>query len=519
MSHEMTAREQKIRDKRATLYKGTMLPVLKKLDKGKKLTVEDRKTFDDAELELQDLDRDLDIVMKAQAREQGRDETAENRGVSRDRDDTEEAYFTAALVGAGLNGPQFKRSTRDSARSYATRSLKNHFNGSTEEREAELSEYYTRDAVTGSGASDFDRRYTEAFLRYMGLPHDEPLSPEDRKVLRGGSTRAELDSASLQTIPGQGGYMIPQGFWANLQIALKQYGGLLPLCNIVKTASGNEMPWPTANPTGVLGQYITEANQVGFTDYVFGQGILYAWTITSGVILASLQLINDSAFNVDQFVSDRMGEAIGRKIGAELWSGAGSASKALTGLSTAIIANGGSGSGSLTSPGFATGANGNTIFTLSSPSVATSAKAAGIASWGSLTAMIGDVDVAYRQSGRCTWVMNDTQVQLERTLTDGFGHPLWEPNTQAGQPDVILGYPVTVDNNSPSVGTGVNIDGGVTFGDFKTAMVVRQVDMAGTMRLTERYADFLQVGYLGYVRMDSQPNDLRAVVQYQSPAS
>jgi HK97 family phage major capsid protein len=320
--------------------------------------------------------------------------------------------------------------------------------------------------------------------------------------------------------------MIPQGFWMNLQIALKQYGGLLPLCNIVKTASGNEMPWPTANPTGVVGQYITEANQVGFTDYTFGQGILYAWVITSGIILASLQLINDSAFNVDSFVSDRMGEAIGRKVAAELWAGAGSASKALTGITTAITANGGSGSGALSSPGYvyggsAVGASSNASvqdvgFTLTSPSSATDLLTGGIASWGDLTAMIASVDVAYRASGRCVFVMNDQQVQRERTLTDGFGHPLWEPNTQAGQPDVILGYPVVVDNNSPSVSTSVSTSGGILFGDLKTALVVRQVDMAGTMRLTERYADYLQVGYLGYVRMDSQPNDLRAVVSFQT---
>lgn len=448
MAKEMGLREKNIREKRAEVYEGTMAPILKKIDKGKKLTAEDRKAFDDAELELQDLDSDLDLVMKAAAREKGRDETAETRGVTRDEDD------------------------------------------------------------------DAETRYTKAFVDFFKRG-EQLMAPESRTALL--EHRAELDSASLQTIPGQGGYMIPQGFWMNLQIALKQYGGLLPLCNLIQTTSGNEMPWPTANPTGVLGQYITEANQVGFTDFTFGQGILYAWTITSGVILASLQLINDSAFNVDQFVSDRMGEAIGRKIGAELWSGAGSASKALTGLSTAISANGGSGSGSLTTPGYIQTVTGSKVFTLQSPSTAIAVYETGIVSWNDLTRMIGAVDVAYRQSGRCTWVMNDTQVQLERTLTDGFGHPLWQPNTQAGQPDTILGYPVTVDNNSPSVSTAAGaVAGGVTFGDFKTAMVVRQVNMAGTMRLTERYADFLQVGYLGYVRMDSQPNDLRAVVQYQT---
>ena len=59
------------------------------------------------------------------------------------------------------------------------------------------------------------------------------------------------------------------------------------------------MPWPTVDPTAISGKYLTELNQLGFggdsagTDYQFGQGMLNAWTIVSGVILASVQLIED----------------------------------------------------------------------------------------------------------------------------------------------------------------------------------------------------------------------------------
>jgi len=446
---EMTARERAIREERAQTY-DKMVAVMEKLDNGERLTVEDRKAFDDAEARLEELDGDLDRVMKVQEREKGRDENAETRGVSRDEHDSDEAAYTRAYVDWFKNGEQ-------------------------------------------------------------------GMTTESRAILRG-ETRAQLDSASMQTLPGQGGYMIPQGFWNNLQIAMKQYGGLLSLCNVIQTGTGNEMPWPTNNPTGVLGQYITEANQVPFTDYVFGQGILYAWTITSGVVLASFQLINDSVFNVDSFITDRMGEAIGRKVAAELWAGAGSGSKALTGLTTAIAAQNGSGSGMLSSPGFVQAAAAESVPTLAAPS-GSATKAKQLVSWNSFTLMIASVDSAYRAGGRCCFVMNDAQVQRERTLTDTQGHPLWQPNTQAGQQDTILGYPVHVDNNAPDVSTTANAVGGVVFGDLKTAMVVRQVNNAGSMRLTERYADFLQVGYLSYVRMDSQPNDLRAVVSYQTGAS
>jgi hypothetical protein len=39
------------------------------------------------------------------------------------------------------------------------------------------------------------------------------------------------------------------------------------------------------------------------------------------------------------------------------------------------------------------------------------------------------------------------------------------------------------------------------------------------MRLTERYADYLHVGYLGYLRCDMRSNDLRAAVTVKAAAT
>ena len=73
----------------------------------------------------------------------------------------------------------------------------------------------------------------------------------------------------------------------------KAYGGLSSSFRYVETPTGSPMPWPSTDPTGISGKYITEMQQLGFggdmpgTDYQFGQGMLNAWTIVSGVILAS----------------------------------------------------------------------------------------------------------------------------------------------------------------------------------------------------------------------------------------
>lgn len=339
--------------------------------------------------------------------------------------------------------------------------------------------------------------------------------------------RATLDANALQTagagVTTAGGYLIPQGFWHNLQIALKAYGGLFSLVNTIPTDSGNPMPWPTNDPTNIVGSYITEGNQVGFQDYVFGQGMLFAWTLTSNVILASVQIIQDTAFDVDAFVTERAGEAIGRLIAQELHTGAGSGAKALTGIHTANAA--------LSTPRVYQPSGTDSPFTLASPSVGVPARAAGLISFNSIAGMVRSVDPAYRAGARnqsrdqgegkaapggCNWVMNDTTLTNLRVITDGFGHPIWQPNPQQGEADMLWGFPYLIDQNMPSVATTISTVGGLWFGDFKRALVVRQVNGGGTMRLTERYADYLQVGYLVHIRMDAQPNDMRAVVEYKT---
>ena len=72
--------------------------------------------------------------------------------------------------------------------------------------------------------------------------------------------------------------------------------------------------------------------------------MLNAWTVYAGPILASLQLVQDSAFDVDDFVAARLGEAVGRTIAAAAISGTGSGQP--EGVITALAAKGAVGSGS-----------------------------------------------------------------------------------------------------------------------------------------------------------------------------
>jgi HK97 family phage major capsid protein len=459
---KMTAAEREIKEKRARVYKG-MADIMAKRADGVELTDDDRAEYDKRSKQLRKLDGDLERVQDYNKREEVRDDIAETRGESRDESDSTE------------------------------------------------------------------KRYEQAFETWFRRG-DKGLSAEQRTVLDANSlTTTGTEPGTAGATGFDAGYLIPVGFWHNLQIALKAYGGILGRCRMVQTASGQPMPWPTVDPTGVIGSYITETNQLGFggdsqgTDYQFGQGMLNAWTIVSGVILASIQLINDSAFDVNQFVSDRMGEAIGRKVAQELHTGTGSS--AFLGVETALSARGhrsGPAQGGVYRSGSATNWSataGGSAFTIAGGTTAQTKLANGLIGFDDILGMIETVDPAYRQSGRCVFVANDVTLSMLRTITDAYGHPLWSPAVAPGQPDTLYGYPVMVDQNTSNVPTTASTVGGLLFGDFQTAMVVRQVNQSGVMRLTERYADFLQVGYLGWTRMDARSNDLRAAALYSTNAT
>jgi HK97 family phage major capsid protein len=384
-------------------------------------------------------------------------------------------------------------------------------------------------------------RHTEEDTRFTSYLRGKSGAPE---------YRASLDANSMTTAPGApsagatgftSGYLIPQGFWAQLSIALKSYGGLSSSFKYVQTDTGNPMPWPSVDPTAIVGHYITETNQLGFggdsagTDYQFGQGMLNAWTIVSGVILASVQLIEDSAFDVDSFVADRIGEAIGRKLAQEVYSGTGST--ACLGINTALNARGsvGTAGGAIAATGgYVTLSAARTVPVFGNYTSPTLTELVGnVLAPTTLLSMLMAVDPVYYPAAR--WYFNAQQAWAMRSITDGNGRPLLNfmngltaddvtntDYTSASPVATLFGFPVCIDNAVGNL-TASTCQGPI-FGDLSKAMVLRVVRNDArvvtdshpvaptTMRLTERYADYLQVGYLGYLRVDSRSNDLRAAV-------
>lgn len=331
------------------------------------------------------------------------------------------------------------------------------------------------------GEVDQEAAYREAFGAFTrrGM---SGLDNEQRQLLMSNMSEVRAQATS----PGSaGGYFIPTDTLARITETMKAYGGILGLANILNTTSGNPLNWPSNDDTANVGAILSENSQITEQDVTLGQKTLGAFTYTSKLVRVSLQLLQDDAFNIDTWLPRKLGERIGRAVAAHLATGVGTTQP--EGLFTNATAG-------------KTGTTGQTTSII----------------YDDLIDLIHSVDPAYRQSPSTRFVMSDSALKMVRKLKDGNNLPLWQPSTQMGVPDTLLGYGVTVDNGVPVPAANAKSIG---FGDINAAYVVRQVAGGQMMRLEERYADYLQVGFFGFLRLDAKPDDTSAFRVYAHSAT
>lgn len=302
--------------------------------------------------------------------------------------------------------------------------------------------------------------YNDAFNSYLrnGI---SGTTPEQRSLL-------EAEYRALTTGTGtSGGFTVPEGFWDDLQEARLAFGGLLNAgITRISTGTGQDLPVPTGDDTGNTGALIAENAQVTEQDTTFGQVTLGALTWTSKMIRVPVQLLQDSAFDIASYLSQILGTRIGR-VQAGYWA---------TGTGTAEpegILTG-------TTSGRTTAANNALTYT-------------------DFIEVEHSVDPAYRSAGE--YVLSDDALKHARLIVDANGLPLWAPGMAVNDVSpTINGYRYTVDVNFPAVATTTTP---VLFGDV-SAYWVRDVLGVQMVRLDERFADFLQVAFLAYMRSDGR---------------
>ncbi len=311
-----------------------------------------------------------------------------------------------------------------------------------------------------------EEKRSNAFKKYLAYGENQ-MDAEERQIL--GEMRAQ------STTDAAGGYTIPEGFSNEIESGLLAYGGMFEAARIFQTESGNDLPWPTEDNTSQKGEILSENTQVNEQDLTFGSTTLEAYMYSSKLIRVSLQLLQDTAFNMEEFVGGKLSERLGRILNEHFTTGTGNSQP-------------------------------NGVVTASSEGKETTSPTA--FTFEDVIDLKHSVDPAYR-GPNARFMFSDSTLATIKKLSVGSSdaRPLWQPSFVVGEPDRIDGSLYTINQDVADSGTASNKF--MLYGDF-SKYIIRDVLGTQIMVLRERYADYHQIGILGFSRYDGDLIDAGA---------
>ncbi len=330
----------------------------------------------------------------------------------------------------------------------------------------------SRAVVTGRSVDEeahvlsVGRQAFRAFAQY-GDKAGGHVSDEVQAVLQTGFRNAAVAPASA------GGYIVETEVAGEVLIRLKAYGGVRQVATSLTTAGGNPLLYPTTDDTANTGELVAETVAAATQDVTFGGVTINAYRFSSKIIPVSLELLQDTAIDVEGLILGLAATRLGRITNTNFTVGTGVAQP--QGLLTA--ANLGK-----------TGLTGQTTAII----------------YDDLVDLEHSVDPAYRRLATCGWMFHDTTLRVLKKLKDSMGRPLWRPAVSGVDSDNILGYRYTINQDMPIMAASAK---SVLFGDF-SRHIVRDSMAVTLFRFTDSiYMSKGQIGFLAMMRADSRWTD------------
>lgn len=296
-----------------------------------------------------------------------------------------------------------------------------------------------------------------------GVPSRRPVDPDGpsdldkafSNYLRTGRPNADISGLQVTNAQGEGssaagGYLVPSGFQQKLVEVRKSFGGFGPEAEPLNTDTGAPLEYPTNDDTANEGDITAESAAIASgADLVFGTVNLgaYKYTSTGGgsnlPLRVPVELLQDSAFDVEGLVSRKLGQRIQRKQAAHWVTGTG------VGQPKGIVA------ASLTAD-----RDLDTADTLD---------------YEDLVEFQDLLDEEY--DGNAKWLMKKNTWSQIRLIVDLSGRPLVQPSTEgiAGRPArMLLDKPVIIDEAMPTLSSAADTFA-IAYGDFRESYVIRRV--------------------------------------------
>jgi len=258
-----------------------------------------------------------------------------------------------------------------------------------------------------------------------------------------------------------GAALVAPAFYPILTQAQKSYGGIVNIVNQRTTDTGASMSIASVNDTtnGLLTW--AEDTAAVEVDPATASATSTTQKYHTGAILVTLEEIQDSAWDLDAFISDVLGQRLYR--GLAKYISQGSSDGAFVSYLAGAV------SGATSSVGTSIGYN-------------------------DLVQLWGSVDPAYADQD-AAWVMNaGTRAKL-MSVVDTTGRPLFVPAPVSdGAFGTLLGYKVVLDPYAADIALGSK---SLAFGSFKAGYTLRNVGQFEIAR--DPYTYLFSKGAIGFI--------------------
>lgn len=348
----------------------------------------------------------------------------------------------------------------------------------------------TNDMLSAEDAATYDKMEAEvlnlgkeierlerqqAIEREMNSPISQPLtnnpgksakaSDEYKTAFWNAMRGRKFSNALKEGTDSEGGYLVPDEFERTLVESLEEQNIFRQIARIIQTDSG-ERKIPVVASKGTA-SWVDEEGQITDSDDSFSQVTLGAFKLAT-MIKVSEELMNDSVFPLESYISREFARRIGVKEEEAFFTGDGS------GKPTGILnATGGAQVGKTTASA--------TVITLDE-----------------VIDLYYSLKSPYRS--KAIFITNDSTVKAIRKMKDTNGQYLWQPSIREGAPDTILGRPMYTSQFMPTAEAGAKT---MAFGDFSYYWIA---DRQGRIfkRLNELYATTGQIGFIATERVDGK---------------
>ena len=267
----------------------------------------------------------------------------------------------------------------------------------------------------------------------------------------------------LSTSPDvDGGYLVPVEFERRIVQGLEEANVIRRIARTISTSAERKIPIAADQS---VARWTPENAPIQESTLTFNQKTIDAYKLTD-LIRISIELLQDSMFNLEQYIADEFARAFGVAEEEAFCIGSGE------GQPTGIFRE----------------KDGGTIGVTAGAGINTD----------NLIDLIYALKSPYRRNA--VFLMRDITVSAIRKLKDANGQYLWQPSVQAGEPDRLLGYRLHTSPYVPEVKAGSLP---IAFGDFNHYWVADRMGRT-VQRLNELFAGNGQVGYIATQRVDGK---------------